>query len=173
MKIFIIFILIFVLGLTTIMKGQNKIAAGVFGNGASAMAGTNNLIAGTIGQGLIGVNTGVSNKIFSGFWYMIAINPTGIEEEQDMNTSSLYLGENYPNPFSSKTLINYQILNDSHVRLEIYNLLGEHIKTLVNERKQPGKYVSEWYSENYENGTYYCVLKTGNNSVTRIMELLK
>ena len=54
------------------------------------------------------------------------------------------LEQNYPNPFNSKTLINYQLPNSSKVIIKIYNLTGQLVKTLVDQRQTAGYYSINW-----------------------------
>jgi photosystem II stability/assembly factor-like uncharacterized protein len=55
---------------------------------------------------------------------------------------SLY--QNYPNPFNPATSIRYSISHSAHVKLEIFNMLGQKVKTLVQEFQQIGMYLVEW-----------------------------
>ena len=77
--------------------------------------------------------------------YQIQIGP---HDEQPVNIPSSYqLNQNYPNPFNSNTDIRYQIAGDrSHVptTLVIYNILGQKVRTLVDEEKEPGYYTVQW-----------------------------
>ncbi|MHB1688383.1 MAG: T9SS type A sorting domain-containing protein [Ignavibacteriaceae bacterium] len=69
-------------------------------------------------------------------------NVTSIEKT-DANIGqigSYFLYQNYPNPFNPLTVINYQLSADSYVTLKIYDILGNEVKTLVNEYKPQGKY---------------------------------
>jgi hypothetical protein len=58
------------------------------------------------------------------------------------------LSQNYPNPFNSQTLIKYELPKESDVLLEIYNVLGELVKTLVNKKQTPGHYSVQWDGKN-------------------------
>jgi hypothetical protein len=51
---------------------------------------------------------------------------------------------NYPNPFRSSTNILYNLVRQEHVKIEIYNLLGQRLATLVNEIKDKGEHAIEW-----------------------------
>ena len=54
------------------------------------------------------------------------------------------LGENYPNPFDSSTIIPYQLPAPMHVRLEVFNLLGQRIATLVDGQRPAGFHTAVW-----------------------------
>ncbi len=80
---------------------------------------------------------------------------------------------NYPNPFHTKTTIEYSIKENSHVLLDIYNLHGKKVVTLVNGNKQTGLYKTVWdgnglNGSEVSTGFYYLVLTTSNNEkITR------
>ena len=54
------------------------------------------------------------------------------------------LHQNHPNPFNPETYISYQVPKTSQVKIEVFNLLGQHIRTLVDEEKSPGSYKILW-----------------------------
>lgn len=65
------------------------------------------------------------------------------------------LSQNYPNPFNSFTKIQYTLKKPSNVNVDIYNLQGKHIKRLVDEYKQGGKYYTIWNAKGSASGVYY------------------
>jgi hypothetical protein len=69
---------------------------------------------------------------------------------------------NYPNPFNSQTIISFQIPEHSIVNLGIYNMRGQKITTLINEKKQPGHYSITWDAKRLSSGIYIYKLKTDN-----------
>ena len=58
--------------------------------------------------------------------------------------SEVALGQNYPNPFNPSTLIPYQLATTSQVRLEVFNVLGQRVATLVDEEQSAGAYRARW-----------------------------
>ena len=83
-----------------------------------------------------------------------------------------FLG-NYPNPFSSKTVISYQVSVFSNIELSVYDLIGRKVNTLAKGRHQPGRYEVEWDAEGMTPGICFCELKAGNNRQVMKMVLLK
>ncbi|RMH82489.1 MAG: choice-of-anchor D domain-containing protein [Calditrichaeota bacterium] len=88
------------------------------------------------------------------------------------------LHQNYPNPFNPVTKISYQIARTEWVTLKVYDLLGQEIKTLVNEQKAAGNYRVQWDGTNnvgtpVASGVYIYRLKAGNFEQTRKMVLLR
>jgi hypothetical protein len=58
------------------------------------------------------------------------------------------LSQNFPNPFNPSTTIHYQLLMNSDVRLTIYNMLGQRVKTLLQARQPAGSYAVQWNGTN-------------------------
>jgi uncharacterized delta-60 repeat protein len=75
-------------------------------------------------------------------------SPTGIGDHSDQYTSDFLLEQNYPNPFNPSTTISFRLSTFSEVRLEIYNLLGQKVRTLVNESKAAGVHTVKWDGAN-------------------------
>ncbi len=83
------------------------------------------------------------------------------------------LQQNYPNPFNPETTIEYTIDKTSDIRLEIYSVNGKLIKTLVNQKQNPGNYLVTFSGTGLSSGIYYYILKSENNRVSKKMVLLK
>ncbi len=71
------------------------------------------------------------------------------------------LNQNYPNPFNPTTKINYQLAKTSVVDLDIFNLSGEKVATLVSGEQAAGDYLVEWDALAYASGVYIYKLKVG------------
>ena len=72
------------------------------------------------------------------------------------------LHDNYPNPFNPSTTIKYQLPQPSKVVLEIYNISGQRVETLVNEYKDAGYYSFEWNATHISSGVYFYRLQASN-----------
>jgi phosphodiesterase/alkaline phosphatase D-like protein len=88
------------------------------------------------------------------------------------------LSQNYPNPFNPSTKIKYQLARDSHVSLTVYDILGQKVRTLINELQQAGYYNITWDGNNdagnkASSGIYIYRLQSGNFIKTLKMNLLK
>jgi hypothetical protein len=83
------------------------------------------------------------------------------------------LGQNYPNPFNPSTAIKYQIPAVSDVRLEIFDLLGRKVSTLVSERQAAGSYQATFNAANFASGVYFYRLQAGSFVETKKMLLVK
>jgi len=84
-----------------------------------------------------------------------------------------WLLKNYPNPFNPTTTIQYEFPFSYDVRLEILNIRGQLIRTLVDEHKAPGRYSIEFDAGGLSSGVYLYRLVSGNFTQTRKMVLLK
>jgi hypothetical protein len=83
------------------------------------------------------------------------------------------LQQNYPNPFNPSTGIPYSLPRASHVKLEIFNVLGMRIATLVDEQQGAGSYEAFWNAGELSSGIYLYRLTTDEFSATKKMLLLK
>ena len=83
------------------------------------------------------------------------------------------LSQNYPNPFNPITTISFDIPENGHITLKIYDILGKEIKTLVNEIKAAGYYKVQLNSTDLSSGTYFCRMEAGNYVAVKKLVVLK
>ncbi|MBI4548700.1 MAG: T9SS type A sorting domain-containing protein, partial [Ignavibacteriae bacterium] len=83
------------------------------------------------------------------------------------------LDQNYPNPFNPRTDIRLQIADHSHVVLKVFNVLGQEVATLVNEKKAPGEYTVTWDANNKPSGVYFYRLQTEKFIAVKKMLLIQ
>lgn len=108
----------------------------------------------------------------------------GVEMDQPVAMPSLFaLYQNYPNPFNSSTEISYHLPATGtkmpvHITLEVYNILGERVRTLVDQDEPPGLYTIQWDGKNDDgmevsSGIYLYRMSAGDFVQTRVMVLQK
>jgi len=91
------------------------------------------------------------------------MNPMGISENENTITSL----ENYPNPFSDNTTINYAITKDATVCISIIDLLGNKIAEIENGNRTSGNYSAIWNAQTVAEGMYLLQLKVNNDISTK------
>lgn len=106
---------------------------------------------------------------------------TSVDDGGPELPESITLAQNYPNPFNPETVIRYTIargLGQAPVRLEVYNLLGQKINTLVQQAQPAGSYTVTWNGRSERgnpvpSGVYIYRLTAGNTVESRKMTLLR
>ena len=101
----------------------------------------------------------------------VVIELTGIKDE--FNTEVLTLKQNYPNPFSSKTTISFIVSRTEEVVLNVFNMKGQLVRSLLNDIVPKGEYNLDFDATGLQNGTYYYQLKTTNDVRSKSMILVK
>jgi hypothetical protein len=87
--------------------------------------------------------------------------------------SKVSLQQNYPNPFNPSTTIQFGLPNESHVSLNIYNILGQEVAALINENRIAGQYSVIWNAQSLPSGVYFYRLQVGNSVETKKLLLLR
>ncbi len=93
--------------------------------------------------------------------------------DADYLPDSPELSQNYPNPFNPATTIEYAIPENGQVKLEIYDITGRHITTLVDETQQAGAHQVTWDASNAASGVYIYRLQYGDVVISNEMTLIK
>ncbi len=85
------------------------------------------------------------------------------------------LDQNYPNPFNPTTTINYSVPKTSFVIIKVYDVLGNELKTLVNEEKKAGNYRTQLNtaSKQWASGVYFYRMSAGGFTETKKLILMK
>ena len=105
----------------------------------------------------------------------IAISPdiVGIQSNSSIVPVRFELNQNYPNPFNPGTTISFSIPYSSIVKLNVYDITGREVKSLLNQNIQAGSYNYYFDGSNLASGVYYYKLDTEKNSEIKKMILLK
>jgi len=107
--------------------------------------------------------------------------PVDIADQPLPVVEQFELGQNFPNPFNPATKIHYTLprnLNNSQVNLEIFNVLGQRVRTLINEKRLAGTYTVEWDGKDDRarpaaSGVYVYRLRAGEFTDSQKMILLR
>jgi len=83
------------------------------------------------------------------------------------------LSQNYPNPFNPTTSIQYSVVTAQNVSLKVYDIIGNEVAVLVNEKKEAGNYSVNFSALNLASGTYLYRLQAGEFVQTKKMTILK
>jgi hypothetical protein len=115
------------------------------------------------------------NRDFGNLFYSFVVDG---KTELNPIIPTTNLGQNYPNPFNPTTTIAYDLAEKGHVSIEIYNVKGQKVTTLVNETKVSGPHRVVWngtdkYGRNVASGLYNYRLTTKAGSITKKMLLMK
>ena len=99
-------------------------------------------------------------------------NATSTEPFSELPTV-VALNQNYPNPFNPTTQIQYALPESGNVRLDVYNVMGQRVATLVNDQKPAGYHTVRFDASRLASGTYLYRLQMGNHAITKKLLLIK
>jgi hypothetical protein len=178
------------------MRGRSHTPGAGYHERAEIKQGTSNQVASIAIQDKVAPNSGnfLFNGAFSGStdWAVVSVKikpKAGAEpavrysEDPDSmasgpHSSGVELLPNYPNPFNAQTNINYTLPEEAKVRLFIYNIYGQRIRTLVDNVQAPGRYSMPWngrdeFGRDASSGVYIIRLEAGAQKLTRRVILVK
>jgi len=104
------------------------------------------------------------------FYSTSDIDFDGVLSIDDLSTD-FNLSHNYPNPFNSKTKIGYRLENDAFVTINVYDVFGKKVSTLVNRNQSSGEHEVTFNGENLSTGVYFYVFQIGSYIEARRMIL--
>jgi hypothetical protein len=98
---------------------------------------------------------------------------TDISDDMINTPENFALAQNYPNPFNAQTTIRFYIPENSHVKLETFDLLGRRVATLVDSDLPAGAHSAIWDCSQVPSGIYFYRLTNNGQTLARKMTLLK
>ncbi|CUU06220.1 Por secretion system C-terminal sorting domain-containing protein [Candidatus Kryptobacter tengchongensis] len=111
------------------------------------------------------------------FGLVLSTNVGGVVKVYDRPIAEIpvefKLYQNYPNPFNSSTKVAFELPYESHIKIEVYDVLGRKIKTLVEGYKPAGLYYVNFNADDLPSGVYFYALKAEGRIFTRKMVLIK
>ena len=116
------------------------------------------------------VATNSSGQVIASPYTVLALDnvafPASISTGNELTLRNVEEFKAYPNPFSSATNISYQLLNNSQVKVQIFDLNGKLIQTLVDENKKAGNYIEFFNGSEFPEGIYIYRIETDLGSQT-------
>jgi hypothetical protein len=99
---------------------------------------------------------------------------TNVNFENDIHyMENFVLYQNYPNPFNSGSSIKFDIPKNDYVKMDIYNLLGQYVKTLVNQYYEAGKHIITMEGGELSSGIYFYKMQTSKQILVRKLTIIK
>lgn len=99
--------------------------------------------------------------------------PTDIGDDESGLPTSFALAQNYPNPFNPSTVIEFSLPTASQVKLEVFNILGQRVETLIDGPMAAGTHSATFDASPYTSGIYFYRLIHDGGSATKKMAFLK
>ena len=171
---FSISILFCLLFLYTGANAQYVLKNSVFSNGGAVITdGSNYNLLSSTGQNLIGESDDNTYFAFSGFWFQSGHIFTAINDPFMDMPKTFQLYQNYPNPFNPLTNIKFALPKGGLVKIEVFNILGQRIATLLNAHKAAGYHIINFDANQFSSGLYFYTIQTENFHKARKMMLVK
>lgn len=101
------------------------------------------------------------------------VKPWFGKEGEEVQPTEIALDQNYPNPFNPETTIRFQIPEDTHVQLKVFDNLGREVATLMDQQLTAGMHSVNWNASNFASGVYHYRMAAGNVVTTKSMVLVK
>ncbi|WP_020401746.1 T9SS type A sorting domain-containing protein [Gracilimonas tropica] len=93
-----------------------------------------------------------------------------LEGEALESGTTFLLEQNYPNPFNATTMIPYALSTQANVRIDVYDVLGRHVQTLVNEEQSPGRYSQPFRADGLSSGMFiYRIVVDGKSDIGKLL----
>lgn len=153
---------------------QIVVSRSVFGNGGVNISDGNYEIAVTVGQVLTGDASNLSLRCRAGFWNLPVKPITSVEQDaSNYIPKEFQLHQNYPNPFNPSTTIQFELPKRSSVIIDVFDVLGRKVATLVDEEMPSGTHRVVFDASGLAGGAYFYRMQAERFEMTKKLVLLK
>jgi hypothetical protein len=143
-------------------------------SGSGATGAGNSQVWLTVGQNFIGKTNPVGSETGAelGLWYLLRDTyiVSGVE---DIPHTQNQLLRNFPNPFNPSTVVSYNLVAESDVRIDVFDLKGRRVDTLLDQHQSAGQHSLTYQPDNLASGTYFVVMHAGDFRATQRIMLVK
>jgi hypothetical protein len=115
----------------------------------------------------------IDPNFYSAWNYTTSTPNVGVDGRNDNIPLVYNLDQNYPNPFNPSTRIDYELQSAGHVSLKVFNLLGQVVASLANEKQEAGRHYVAFDASRLSSGIYFYQINSGNFTATKKMILMK
>lgn len=120
--------------------------------------------------------SGTGTEVYGGCFNTAEVRE--VQNSENTRPAGFSLSQNYPNPFNPTTNFRFSLARSAHVRVDIFNILGQRVMTVVNEKMRPGVYLVDWDGKDEKgnlvsSGIYFYRMKAEDFVETKRMVLLK
>ncbi|WP_162056303.1 T9SS type A sorting domain-containing protein, partial [Pontibacter pamirensis] len=112
----------------------------------------------------------VITRTFEGWKALSTVDVSGMQSAGAQQRTQSFT---YPNPFSESTTISYAVEQDGFVTVEVFDILGKKVNTIVSESKAAGSHTVQFNGSNLPSGTYLYRINTGGKTYTNRMMITK
>jgi len=146
-------------------------------SGGGSTGGGDFELYGSIGQPVVTRSSGGSFELEAGVWLGRTATPTAVEEPALRPNVHRLIGA-FPNPFNPRTEVRFELAEATRVRVQVYDLRGRLIRTLVDENRPSGAHAAIWdgtdnTGSTVASGSYFLRLIAGDRVQTQKVSLLK
>jgi hypothetical protein len=154
---------------------QVRLQSTVVGAGATAATDGTHGLVGTIGQAVIGPATGTTGTVWQGFWYTVPEAPVSAVPGRQFDPASagVVLYQNIPNPFSTTTVLQFQLPRRANVSLKLFDAVGHEVRTLLEGEQNAGMISIQISANDLESGYYTARLVADGVAKTVAMVVVK
>lgn len=104
---------------------------------------------------------------------ILVMVPTDVTDDQELLPKAFALAQNYPNPFNPSTQISFSLPKASHVKLEVFNILGQQVEVLVDAEQAAGEHSVTFDGSGRSSGIYFYRLTWDGGAATKKMAFMK
>lgn len=163
------------ISMTLRISAQNsKVPWWSFNMGYAESKTSNLIFRSVVGQSFVGTFSNRNSFIESGFLADTLFRSIFVDVKDEFQLPSVFeLYQNYPNPFNPATTIKYDLPTSQRVTIKLYNLLGQEVRTLVDEDQEPGYKSVRVNAINLASGVYLYRVNAGKFSMVKKMIMVK
>lgn len=103
----------------------------------------------------------------------ITVTATDVKTMSEITPNNFILNQNYPNPFNPSTSITYSLPNTGHITLEVFNMIGQKVATLIDGIENAGSHQIQFNANKIASGIYFYRIQFNSLTLTKRMLLMK